>query len=73
MKIKLNYDFGPYRKGQIIDTPADKKGVPIDQYWRRRLEDAALDKCCEVVKESKPKASPKAKVADKSTSTEGED
>lgn len=50
MKIKLNIPLAGYQKGQTISIDADSKGTPIDKFWRRRLKDAEIDNCVEVVK-----------------------
>lgn len=66
MKLEINHDWGPYKKGQIINTP-DVDGVSTDIYWRRRLADAEIDNCVSIVKQ---KAKAKAKAV---TKTSGED
>jgi hypothetical protein len=53
VNIRINKSFGPYTVGQEVKVTADEGGIPLDQYWRRRLQDAATDGCCEVVTESK--------------------
>ncbi len=53
MKLKINRAFAGYKAGTI--TVPDKNGVPLDQYWRRRLRDAKIDNCVEVVTDPKPK------------------
>ena len=58
MKIKVKSSFGQYNKGQLV-TVTDNQGIPNDPYWRRRLKDAAIDKCCEVYKEPEAKVQPK--------------
>ena len=50
IQLKLNADLGGKKKGTIITVEIDSNKVIIDRYWRRRLEDAALDGCVEVVK-----------------------
>lgn len=47
MKVRINKVLG-YVKGQVIIID-DIAGVPVSQFWRRRLKDAALDNCVEVV------------------------
>ena len=54
MKLKINFDWGPYKEGTILDVP-DKKGIPLDIYWRNRLKDSQTDNCVSVVKEKKVK------------------
>jgi len=74
MRIKVNKPLGDIASpGDIITIP-DVKGVPTSEYWRRRLKDSKIDGCCEVVKESKSKPSPKEKASDKpKKSSKGED
>lgn len=63
MRIKINTDaFPPHKKGDIIEIE-DNQGIPLKQFWRRRLRDAYIDGCCEVVKDT---------VVDKATLTEDE-
>ncbi len=50
ISLKLNADLGGKKKGTIITVEIDSNKVIIDKYWRRRLEDAALDGCVEIVK-----------------------
>ncbi len=50
ISLKLNTDLGGKKKGAIITVEIDSNKVIKDQYWRRRLEDAALDGCVEIVK-----------------------
>lgn len=54
MKIIINKSFGIYNVGQTICMP-DEKGIPTDIFWRRRLKDSEIDKCCSVVIEEKSK------------------
>ena len=60
MKIKIKKVFG-YTAGVVLDIQIDPSGIPLDQFWRKRLKDAATDGCVEVVKASKKshKESPK--------------
>ena len=62
MKIKLNKHLGTFRKGSIVNVDCDAHGIPLDQFWRRRLADAKIDNCCEIVKPvRKPAKSKEAK------------
>jgi hypothetical protein len=47
MKIQCN-SVPNFKQGQIITVPSEN-GVPRDIFWRKRLRDAAMDGCCEVV------------------------
>ena len=58
MKIKLNADLNGHKKDETIEIK-DDKGVPLDQYWRKRLRDAKIDKCVEIVGNKKAKADKK--------------
>lgn len=42
------------KPGQTMEIAVDGAGVPLDRLWRRRLADAAHDRCIEVVTETKP-------------------
>ena len=48
IKIKLNTNLQGYKKGDIISVPA-RDGKISDTYWHRRLIDAAIDNCIELV------------------------
>ena len=48
-KIKVNKPLKTFKAGQVIEVDFDNYKDRI--YWKRRLEDAKIDKCCEVVKE----------------------
>ena len=39
--------------GSKVAIEVDKKGQPIDTFWRKRLEDAKSDKSIEIVKKKK--------------------
>lgn len=54
MKLKLNFDLNGYKAGEIIDIK-DKNGIPTDKYWRKRLRDAVIDNCVEVMTDKKSK------------------
>lgn len=47
MRLKLNFDLRGHKKGDIIDVQ-DKKGVPVDPYWRKRLKESEIDGCVEI-------------------------
>ena len=59
MQIKLNQDLrtpkGKLPKGKIIDVACDGNNNPLDQFWRNRLRDSAIDNCVEIYKQSKVK------------------
>lgn len=37
--------------GKRKKIKVDKNGIPLDHYWRRRLEDSKIDGCVEIVSE----------------------
>lgn len=53
IKIKLN--FAGHEVGDVVTVPA-MDGLPLDLYWQRRLRDAAVDDCCELVKKKTKKS-----------------
>lgn len=55
MKLKLNQPLKGYEVGREIIVQTDSNGVPLEKFWRRRLKDAKIDNCVEVVKASKLK------------------
>jgi hypothetical protein len=59
MRIKINKAFGKYKEGENI-TIKTNGDIPTSNFWRRRLRDAAIDGCCEILEEKPPKKSKKA-------------
>lgn len=55
MKLRLNQPLAGYEVGREVTIQTDRNGVPLEKFWRRRLKDARIDNCVEVVKPSKPK------------------
>ena len=55
IKLKLNQPMLGYEAGREVTIQTDKDGVPLEKFWRRRLKDADIDNCVEVVKASKSK------------------
>jgi hypothetical protein len=53
MRLKLNAPLRGLPAGTIKTIQADKNGIPLDPYWRRRLIDSKIDGCVEIVKETK--------------------
>lgn len=49
IEIKINMFMPHYEVGQVIRVATDDDGTPLDVFWRRRLKDAKIDGCCEVV------------------------
>jgi len=58
IKIRLNIGLGGHPAGSIIDLKDDGHGTPLDMYWARRIEDAKIDNCVEVISIDQP-AKPK--------------
>jgi len=57
IKLKLNMDLGTnpnHKKGKVV-TLDSSDGIPIDRFWRRRLQDSLIDNCVEVVVEKSTK------------------
>ena len=55
IKLKLNQPMAGYEAGHTVTVQTDDSGVPLEKFWRRRIRDAKIDNCVEVVKASKPK------------------
>lgn len=64
MKIKLNVDLLKHKAGTTI-TIKDVDGIPVDQYWYRRLKDAKKDNCIEVISGSQKSTTYKKKTEEK--------
>ncbi len=56
-KYVVNKPLKDHKKGDII-TIETIDGVPKDLYWRRRLEEAKIDKCISIYHEEKIKTNP---------------
>ena len=52
MKIKINFDFGKYKKDQEITIKTIGK-IPEEKYWRDRIKDSEIDGCVTIVKSKK--------------------
>lgn len=50
-KIKVNKPLKTFEVGQVIEVDFDNYKDRI--YWKRRLEDAKIDGCCELIAEGK--------------------
>jgi len=57
MKLKLNRDLNGFKAGHILQLSCDKDGIPLNPFWRRRLFDADVDNCVEVLPAEDEKAS----------------
>ena len=43
MKLKLNQPLAGYEVGREVTIQTDRKGVPLEKFWRRLLKDATID------------------------------
>lgn len=57
-KIKVNKPLKTFKAGQVIEVDFDNYKDRI--YWKRRLEDAKIDGCCELIADGKPEKEDKA-------------
>ena len=65
IQVKINKPFGAYTQGSKVTIDVDVRGKPIAQQWRKRLADASIDQCCEIVYEQKTMSSKKVKITNK--------
>ena len=54
IKFKLNTPMAGYEAGREVAVQTDEAGVPLEKFWRRRIRDAKIDNCVEVVAQPKP-------------------
>ena len=52
-EVRVNMDLATFKEGQIVKLKF-KNGVPVDRFWRRRLQDARIDNCVQVIEDAKP-------------------
>lgn len=64
-KIKVNKPLKTFKAGQVIEVDFDNYQDRI--YWKRRLEDAKIDGCCELIAEDKKEDKAEDKKEDKAT------
>lgn len=64
INLKINLPLPGYTAGQTIKIKTDRNNVPLDLFWRRRLKDALVDNCVEIIK-SGPSSSSVEKVVNK--------
>jgi len=57
-KIKVNKPLKTFEAGQVITVDFDNYKDRI--YWKRRLEDAKIDGCCELIADGEGKKEDKA-------------
>lgn len=48
-KLKINTPLRGHQEGAVIRIKTDKGVIPVDGYWRRRLNDAKTDGCVELI------------------------
>lgn len=58
MDIKINKPIKEHKAGTIITV---KPTNPEYKYWLRRLEDAKIDNCCEILEEKAIEVEPETK------------
>jgi hypothetical protein len=56
VRIQVNKALPGHPVGKIVSVAADSEGTPLDLQWRRRLKDARIDNCCEIVAPVAPRA-----------------
>ena len=56
-KIKVNKPLKTFKAGQVIEVDFDNYKDRI--YWKRRLEDAKIDRCCELIANGEGKSEEK--------------
>ena len=47
--IRVKKPVDGYKEGDEVRVATDDAGIPLARSWRRRLADAKLDGCCEIV------------------------
>lgn len=57
ISIKINKPFSGKKVGEILKVATDKRGVPLDAYWRNRLKDSSIDNCIEILTKNNNKKS----------------
>ena len=55
LKLRVLKPIGYHKPGAVVTIKCDALGLPYDRGWRRRLQDAKRDGCCEWVPTPKPK------------------
>lgn len=51
--LKLNTALRGHDAGSTVRVKVDNGGIPLDPYWRRRLNDSKVDECVEFVDNKK--------------------
>jgi hypothetical protein len=55
VQLRLNRDLGGEKAGTVLTLEADTNKTIIKRFWRRRLKDAEIDGCVEIVKAERKK------------------
>ena len=53
IKINTGVSLGGYPGGSEVSIKVTDAGIPIEQYWRRRFEDAKMDNCISIIEPKK--------------------
>lgn len=51
IEIRVKHGIAGRESGEVVKVEARENGDPEDLFWRRRLRDARVDGCCEVVED----------------------
>ncbi len=51
--FKLNVPLRGFKKDTILSLDCNEQGLPWDSYWNRRVIDAKIDNCIELVEAPK--------------------
>lgn len=54
-QLKLNAKLLGNEAGSVIKVKCDDNGVPLESFWRKRVEDSKTDNCVEFVSETSTK------------------
>jgi len=47
--VLIKKELKGFSVGSKVRVEVDEKGNPVEVYWRKRLEDAKIDDCCELI------------------------
>lgn len=72
MTVHINKTVDGFAAGQDVRVEIDGYGTPISPMWRRRLKDAEIDGCCEVVSDAGHAKTRKTRKRDKSATPSAE-
>ena len=67
IQIRALKDLGKAKEQEVVKVLADENGIPFSAFWRKRLKDAELDNCCELIIENEVKPKQPKKATKKST------